>query len=266
MKIFYVYSPKDAPLREELEVHLSSLKRQGAIEGWHDQMIAPGDDWAEKTSSELESSDVILLLVSADFIASDFCYGRQMKRALELHEGGKARVVPIMLRECDCDHVPFAKIQGLPKDGLPVTSWDNKDSAWTAISKGIRQVVQELAVIPEQVDNPGLGLVETSGSSPVTNTQVAVKSLRHRVTEKNKWWWRVSWVADVENLTDHHILFDIVLEFLDGDGYPVDKDRKYKITIPPRENRSIRGFKLINPRSAKNVKTLDHSIKIRAVE
>ena len=116
MQIFYVYAHKDEQLRNELEVHLSALRRQGFIQNWHDRQISAGKEWELEIERELGNANVILLLVSADFLASDFCYGREMKRVLERHEISQARVVPIMLRECDWEHAPFAKIQALPKD------------------------------------------------------------------------------------------------------------------------------------------------------
>ncbi len=171
MKIFSVYSHRDEDLRDELEVHLALLKHQDLIRSWHDREIVPGTDWNEAILEELESADLILLLVSSDFLASDFCYGTEMKRALERHEAREARAVPIILRECDWETAPFAKIQALPKNAQPVTSWRNKDEAWTSVSKGIRQILEDLAVIPERTDGDELAGVVTTGASSVTAVQ-----------------------------------------------------------------------------------------------
>ena len=145
MRVFYSYSHKDAEFRGELEAHLSLLKRQRLIEDWHDRKIMPGTEWATEIDRELGSADIILLLVSADFLASDFCYGKEMKRAMERHEAGSARVVPIIVRECDWTQAPFGRLQALPKDALPVKSWEDRDSAWASVTRGLRQIVRALA-------------------------------------------------------------------------------------------------------------------------
>ena len=85
-----------------------------------------------------------MLLVSADFVASDYCYDVEMKRALERHDAGKARVIPIILRAVDWHSVPLGKLQALPKDGKPVTLWPDRDSAWNDVATGIRKVVEQL--------------------------------------------------------------------------------------------------------------------------
>ena len=122
-------------------MHLALLRRQGVIEGWHDRMIGAGDEWAGEIDAALEAADVILLLVSPSFIASDYCYDREMRRALERHEAGQARVIPVLVRPCDWRSAPFAKLQGLPRDARPVTQWDDPDAAWLDVARGIRAVV-----------------------------------------------------------------------------------------------------------------------------
>jgi TIR domain. len=144
VRLFYSYSHKDEQLRDELETHLKLLQRQGLIEIWHDRMIEAGDEWKQKIDENLERADIVLLLVSADFIASDYCYEIEMKRALECHEKGEARVVPVIVRDVNWTHAPFGKLQALPKDGLAVTKWPDKDSAWRNVSGGIERVIEEM--------------------------------------------------------------------------------------------------------------------------
>ena len=98
IELFISYSHKDEPLREKLDTHLSLLKRQGVIDAWHDRRIGAGHEWAGAIDEHLNSAAVILLLVSADFLASDYCYDLEMKRALERHDAGDARVIPVILR------------------------------------------------------------------------------------------------------------------------------------------------------------------------
>jgi internalin A len=140
----YSYSHKDETLRNELETHLKLLQRQGLIETWNDRQIEAGDEWRQKIDENLERADIILLLISADFIASDYCYDKEMGRALERHDQKEARVIPVILRDCSWTSAPFGKLQALPKDGKAVTLWDNKDSAWRNVSEGIEKVADAM--------------------------------------------------------------------------------------------------------------------------
>lgn len=146
LRVFYSYSHKDEKLRDRLETHLSILKREGAISQWHDRRISAGLDWKNNIDERLNSAQIILLLVSADFLASDYCYDVEMKRAMERHASGEARVIPIILRPCDWDLTPFAKVQALPKDGRPVIKWRDQDTAFNEITRGIRDVVSSLHI------------------------------------------------------------------------------------------------------------------------
>ncbi len=142
VKLFYSYSHKDEALREELETHLKILQRQGLIDEWHDRRIVAGQEWAPEIDKHLEEADVILLLVSADFIASNYCYEIEMQRAMERHEAKEARVIPIILRENNWTGAPFGKLQALPKDGKPVKLYSDKDAAWKEISVALERVAK----------------------------------------------------------------------------------------------------------------------------
>jgi len=142
VRLFYSYSHKDEDLRNELETHLKLLQRQRAIDTWHDREIKAGDGWKDKIDENLERADIILLLVSSDFIASDYCYEKEMTRAIERHEAGEATVIPVIVRDVNWVSAPFAKIQALPKNGEAVTLWDDKDTAWRNVSEGIEKVVK----------------------------------------------------------------------------------------------------------------------------
>lgn len=144
VEVFYAYSHQDEALRDELEKHLSTLWRQGIISSWHDRRIGPGTEWEGQIDEHLNVSQVILLLVSSDFLFSNYCYDVEMKRALERHEAGTARVIPVILRACLWDGAPFCKLQALPKDARPITSWPNLDEAFFDVAKGIRAAIQEL--------------------------------------------------------------------------------------------------------------------------
>jgi CheY-like chemotaxis protein len=143
--LFYSYSHKDEELREQLDGHLALLKRRGVVRVWHDRKISAGDEWRNEINSELEGADVVLLLISADFLASDYCYDVELKRALARDAAQETRVIPVIVRACDgLDDAPFAHLQALPKDRRPVTSWPNRDEAWVDVVKGIRLSVEQL--------------------------------------------------------------------------------------------------------------------------
>ena len=144
VEIFYSYSHKDEELRDQLENHLTLLKRQGIITNWHDRKISGGGEWEGEIDKHLESADTILLLISSDFIASDYCYDVEMKRAMERHKAGEARVIPVILRPVAWKNSPFGKLQAFPTSVNPVTRWEDQDEAFADIAEGIKEVVAEL--------------------------------------------------------------------------------------------------------------------------
>jgi hypothetical protein len=136
--IFFSYSHKDESLRNQLETHLAMLKRQGVISVWHDRRLVAGDHVDDGIAKELDAADIILLLVSPDFLASDYCYGVELARALERHAAGKARVIPVILRPCDWHATPFGNLLAVPTDGRPITKWPDPDDAFLEVTKAIR--------------------------------------------------------------------------------------------------------------------------------
>lgn len=144
IKVFISYSHKDAALREELTNHLSSLIRHMKITAWNDQHIAPGTEWRRQIEDKLNSAQIVLLLVSSDFLASDYCYDIEMKQAIARLTEGTAQIIPIILRPCYFQGSPLGKLQVLPKNGKAVTQWDNRDSAFLDIVNGIQQVANSL--------------------------------------------------------------------------------------------------------------------------
>src|SRR5437879_5943159 len=123
IELFISYAHRDQGLRDQLETHLSLLKRQGFISTWHDRKIGAGQEWAGQIDTHLNTAHIILLLVSPDFIASNYCYDIEMTQALARHETGAARVIPVILRPVDWRDAPFGKLQPLPTDAEPVTTW-----------------------------------------------------------------------------------------------------------------------------------------------
>lgn len=149
-KIFCCYAHQDERLLNKLKAHLESLRRQNLVEVWDDRDISAGTEWKQEASKQLNTADIILLLVSSDFMYSDYCYSIEMKRALERHERGEARVIPIILRRTHWQHAPLDGLQALPTDGRPVTDshWSTQDEAFFNIVIGISKVIEEL--IPSQ--------------------------------------------------------------------------------------------------------------------
>ena len=141
--VFYSYANEDDALREALEKQLSMLRRQGYIAPWHKRNISAGQAWETVTDEHLNTADIILLLVSPDFIASDYCYGREVTRAMERYEAGEAHVVPILVRPTDYKGTPFEKLLPLPTDKVPVTKWQDRDDALLDVAQGIRNVVEQ---------------------------------------------------------------------------------------------------------------------------
>lgn len=144
LNVFVSYSHKDEDLLNQLLPHLATLKRQEVINTWHDRQISGGTEWDQAIKDNLASADIILLLISSDFIASDYCWAVELQQAIERHEVGTARVIPISLRPCDWTGTPFRKLQAFPKNAKPVVSYDQADEAFEDIAKGIRQVVEEI--------------------------------------------------------------------------------------------------------------------------
>jgi hypothetical protein len=148
IEVFFSYAHEDEALVGELIKQLALLKRQGVIQDWHDRRITAGSEWKGAIDAHLDSAGIVLLCVSADFLASDYCFDVEMRRALERHDAGAARVVPVLLRACDWHGAPFGKLQGLPTDMRAVTSWPNRDKAFTDVARGIRAAVQEIDARP----------------------------------------------------------------------------------------------------------------------
>jgi TIR domain len=147
VKVFFCYAHEDELLLKKLKIQLTSMQRQGLVEMWHDRDINAGTEWEQEISGRLNAAQIILLLVSPDFMASDYCYSKEMQRALERHHREEAYVIPIILRPVHWKDV-LGSIQALPTNGKPVISWHSPDEAFFNIADGIRKVVEEIAKHP----------------------------------------------------------------------------------------------------------------------
>jgi len=129
-QIFIAYSRKDSAFLDELRVQLTPLERSGKVKIWYDGKIEPGVVWETAIKENLHMADLILMLVSADAIASDYFYDKEMADAMARHAAGTARVVPLIVRPCAWQATPLGELQALPKDGKPVTTWADRDEAY----------------------------------------------------------------------------------------------------------------------------------------
>ena len=142
--LFISYAHRDEELKTQLDKHLTPLKLQKVIDKWSDRQIEGGQDWAHQIDSNLKSADIILLLVSPDFVSSEYCAGIELKEAMHRYRNGDAVVVPVILEPCDWKWLDFGKLQATPKDGKAITDWPNINSAFLDVTNTIRQIAQGL--------------------------------------------------------------------------------------------------------------------------
>ncbi|MFN0086167.1 MAG: TIR domain-containing protein [Blastocatellia bacterium] len=163
IQVFVSYSHKDEALRDALNTHLSALKRQRVINAWDDRRLLPGAEWAAEIDDRVEQARVILLLISPDFLASDYCHEIEMTRALERHERGEAVVIPIILRPCDWKGELFGRLHVLPKDARAVTLWPNQDEAFMNVAEGIRAAIESMPFTEAPPSQPKPRILDMEG-------------------------------------------------------------------------------------------------------
>lgn len=146
VEVFYSYAPEDEGMQRTLEHHLAGLKRQGFITDWHEGRITPGEDVRRSTQRQLSTARVVLLLISADFLDSNACHEEHLAPAMERHLRGEARVIPVILRDCDWSFAPLDGLKPLPRGGKPIASWVSRDEAFADVARGIRQAVEAIRV------------------------------------------------------------------------------------------------------------------------
>lgn len=141
-KVFLSYAHADEAYKNELVNHLAPLKRRGVISEWHDRRLLPGAPLDATIAAELEAADLILMLISADFVASDYCWDKEMARALKRHEAGEARAISILCRPCLFEDLPFARFVMTPTDAKAISTWTNRDDAWVDVVTAIRRAIE----------------------------------------------------------------------------------------------------------------------------
>ncbi len=131
-------------LLKALEGPLKPLKQQGLISLWHERDIRPGAITRQEIQRHLQAARIILLLISADFMGLPFCYSENMQHLMRRHEAGEIHAIPILLRETDWEAAPFGALRPLPDNGVPVSSWGNRDKALLNIARGVKKIVDGL--------------------------------------------------------------------------------------------------------------------------
>ncbi|NJL47990.1 MAG: TIR domain-containing protein [Leptolyngbyaceae cyanobacterium SM2_5_2] len=149
VSIFLSYSRKDEALMQELKGHLEPLQRGQLIRSWYDGCITPGQEWEPQIKKNLETAQIILLLISVDFINSEYCYNIELIKAIERHKTGSAYVIPVILRSCLWQEVPvgdmrLGQLQALPKNAQPISKWSDRDEAYTNVVEGLHRTIQAL--------------------------------------------------------------------------------------------------------------------------
>lgn len=143
LKVFVSYSKADRKHLETLEKHLSPLTRDETLLTWTDKELLPGAEWDDTIRHQLATADVVLLLVSADFMATDYIW-KEITIAMERHERGEALIVPIIVRPCIWQDTAFARFNALPEKGQPITQWANEDEAWMKVAQQIKRLSDKM--------------------------------------------------------------------------------------------------------------------------
>lgn len=171
-KVFFSYSHDDEALRNQLEKHLASLKHEGLVDSWHDRRLVAGEMVDNAIDAQIDAADIVLLLVSASFLSSHYCYSVEMQRALARHAREECRVVPVILRACDWTHSSMGKLLAVPQDGKPITSWTNLDEAFTDVVRQVRVLIKEMFPA-SQIRETGAQPHRASPTHGVANTMMS---------------------------------------------------------------------------------------------
>lgn len=221
-ELFFSYSHKDETLRDDLETHLAMLKRQGLIQAYHDRRISSGSELDKEIDAAMMRAGIILLLVSPDFLASEYCYGVEVSKAIEKHEDRSAIVIPVILRPCEWQQVPlFSKLLGAPTDNKPVTKWADQDDAFLDVTKRIRSAISEV----QPKSSPEPELINPSIASPViSRPRSSNLSIKTTLTDHDKdkfldegfTYIRNFFESSLSELEGRHA--DIATRFIDNGG------------------------------------------------
>lgn len=184
--LFFSYSHKDEELRNELEAHLAMLKRQGIISTWHDRRITAGSDLDEAISTELEEAQIILLLISANFLHSNYCFDKEMMRALDKHREGSAVVIPVILHPCDWQSSPFKHLRATPTDGKPVSMYANQHEAFSIVAHDVRQAAERWQAEESPLPAVAALLIENSSDDATSRPRSSNLRVKRRFADHER--------------------------------------------------------------------------------
>lgn len=166
-KVFISYSRRDEKALDRLHTHLAMLRRDGLVETWYDRDILAGQNIDREIESNLSASEIFVALASPDFLASNYCYEREMKAAFERHEAGSIVIVPVIVEACDWKASPLGKLKALPKDGTPISTWRNEDVAYLDVVTELRRILGKTnSKISVGTDTQSENPASTSTQSP----------------------------------------------------------------------------------------------------
>ncbi len=183
VSVFFSYSHADEEMRDQLEKHLTMLKRNGNISTFHDREILAGAEFGNEIDQNLIEAGIILLLVSPDFLASEYCYSIEMQTALKMHKENKAVVIPVILDHCDWRSAPFSSLMAVPNDAKPITEYANQNKAFDEITTEIRKVVQSIADTADIACSTANFEVENCEPKVVCNDRSANLHVKKEFTE-----------------------------------------------------------------------------------
>lgn len=143
-RVFVSYARVDELHRARLEVHLKPLVRDGLIDVWSDQAVAAGADWERDIQHRLATADIVILLVTPDFVASEYCFELELPEVLRRHEEEGLCVLPVLVKSVDLVNLPIGRFQGLPTERWPISAWRDADEAWLQVARGVRKAAQEI--------------------------------------------------------------------------------------------------------------------------
>jgi hypothetical protein len=142
--LFLSYAHEDRDIVAELRKHLAPLQHEQIVTDWYDLELMPGDDWDREILSQLASSDLVIVMISADFLASNYAYGRELRLALNLHDQERVHLLPVIGRNCKWQNLPFARLQVLPEGAVAINSWQSRDDAFVSVVLGVERVAREI--------------------------------------------------------------------------------------------------------------------------
>lgn len=141
-RVFISYARHDERHRRRLVVHLTQLVRDGLIDLWSDWSVIAGADWDRDIRHQLEIADIVVLLVTPNFVASAYCFEKELPLALRRGEEEGVRVLPVYVKSVDLVNLPFGKIAGLPANLRPISAWRDPDEAWLQVAQCVRRMAE----------------------------------------------------------------------------------------------------------------------------